>query len=808
MREPGMMRSKYAQADTETYVEMVFDYGGKVYTVRRNPEYLRPSLRGGGLTTEKAWATLTYPDGRIVEKTKGVDAAIEEIMGITRAQFTQIAMIAQGEFRKLLTATTEERRKIFQRLFQTAPYQQLQDKLKSQAYELKEQRRMLHMAVSQYIEGVLPKPEDEFEPMLKKVRESGMLPDDVMALFGQMIKRDEIEQETIERQAIQAEKRLDEITRRLGKAEADDKARRDAAAAEQRLLGLAPEMVKTQAAWEAQKQKQPEIEKLAGEIEIAKNGLSAYDQLEKLTGQIAATGMDAAKLQADIAAKETLLVNRQRDMEAYRAELHGLHQAGVQLERYSAQNTELLRSLHAAEELAKSWDAYIGLKRSLDQAQRVYEQKRSKAMAAKQEHDGKRQALLDGQAGFFASRLKEGEPCPVCGSCAHPHPALRVHGMPTVAEVKQAQQAADAAMEDQEKASEAAVKLNGQAGQLKEGIAVQAKPLLGGCPFEEISVRLLELKQNTAEAVAELVKRIQEEERKAQRKKVLDDSLPRLENQIKETNDLLGTLKQSLSAKIAGQAELTKQREAIIGRLSFDTRDKAIASIRNMESRRQAMVKEFDASKSALDACERELAALRTQIDTLKAQLQNAQGADTASLTEEKCNLEQEKNRLAKAGQLIATRLDNNRRMLAGIKSKSKELDMVESRWKWISALSDTANGTTRGKGKIMLETYIQWSYFDRILQRANLRLMVMTNGQYELVRRPEPENNMSQAGLDVDVIDHSNGSQRSVKSLSGGESFMAALSLALGLSDEIQSNAGGIRLDTMFVDEGFGSLD
>ena len=132
----------------------------------------------------------------------------------------------------------------------------------------------------------------------------------------------------------------------------------------------------------------------------------------------------------------------------------------------------------------------------------------------------------------------------------------------------------------------------------------------------------------------------------------------------------------------------------------------------------------------------------------------------------------------------------------------------ISEKWGWVKVLSNTANGNLGGKEKIMLETYVQMRYFDLVIQRANRRLMVMSDGQYELKRRNEAENNRSQSGLELDVIDHYNGSQRSVRTLSGGESFKASLCLALGLSDEIQSSAGGIRLDTMFVDEGFGSLD
>ena len=146
--------------------------------------------------------------------------------------------------------------------------------------------------------------------------------------------------------------------------------------------------------------------------------------------------------------------------------------------------------------------------------------------------------------------------------------------------------------------------------------------------------------------------------------------------------------------------------------------------------------------------------------------------------------------------------------MLRQIEKQSAAIADVEKRLMTIGSLADTANGNLSGREKIMLETYVQMAYFDRIIERANTRFMVMSGGQYELKRRREADNNRSQSGLSLDVVDHYNGTERSVKTLSGGESFKASLSLALGLSDEIQASAGGIQLDTMFVDEGFGSLD
>ena len=157
--------------------------------------------------------------------------------------------------------------------------------------------------------------------------------------------------------------------------------------------------------------------------------------------------------------------------------------------------------------------------------------------------------------------------------------------------------------------------------------------------------------------------------------------------------------------------------------------------------------------------------------------------------------------------QLVA-RLTANKASLENVAEKSDELNTLESHYRLAKALSDTANGAVTGKEKVMLETYIQMTYFDRIIARANTRFMVMSGGQYEMKRRQDAVNKRSQTGLEIDIIDHYNGSVRSVNTLSGGESFKASLSLALGLSDEIQASAGGIRLDTMFVDEGFGSLD
>jgi exonuclease SbcC len=166
------------------------------------------------------------------------------------------------------------------------------------------------------------------------------------------------------------------------------------------------------------------------------------------------------------------------------------------------------------------------------------------------------------------------------------------------------------------------------------------------------------------------------------------------------------------------------------------------------------------------------------------------------------------KKELEAALKIVDNRRYSNESALKNINKQSKVMEKLEAQLTQIRILADTANGRLGGKEKITLETYVQMRYFDRVIAYANRRFMTMSNSQYELCRRQTSGSKQTKTGLDLDVIDHYNSSVRSVKSLSGGESFMASLSLALGLADEIQSSAGGVELNSMFVDEGFGALD
>ena len=251
-----------------------------------------------------------------------------------------------------------------------------------------------------------------------------------------------------------------------------------------------------------------------------------------------------------------------------------------------------------------------------------------------------------------------------------------------------------------------------------------------------------------------------------------------------------------------------RERDTMAKTLKFENRAAAQKHIQMLQIEKETLQKTIEAAQAAFHNSKLQQEQCRTQISTLEKQLEDAGGEAEGELLEQQSLLRQKQAGLQRQKELLAARIAANQTAKEEIERSSAQLAAVEEELRWMQSLSGTANGTLSKKGKIALETYIQMTYFDRIIRRTNVRLMAMTEGQYELKRRAEADNQRSQSGLELDVIDHYNGTERSVKTLSGGESFQASLSLALGLSDEIQSSAGGIQLDTMFVDEGFGSLD
>ena len=293
-----------------------------------------------------------------------------------------------------------------------------------------------------------------------------------------------------------------------------------------------------------------------------------------------------------------------------------------------------------------------------------------------------------------------------------------------------------------------------------------------------------------------------------EQRKLLEMQIGKTQTELTTITDQINQNQQQTAAEKSRYEQLQKQRENMEKELGERTKEEILSQIQLKTEEQKKLETHYKTVTEAKEVLEKKMTELNSVITSLTEQLKEAIDISAEELNAQKESFAQQKKSLSANRDEIHARLEINSDMYEKIRRQQTELLKTETRWKWMKSLSDTANGTITGKARIMLETYIQMQYFDRILARANIRLMTMSSGQYELVRRKENKSRVGKTGLELDVVDHYNGTVRSVKTLSGGETFQASLSLALGLSDEIQSSSGGIQLDTMFVDEGFGSLD
>ncbi len=806
-RETSMLRSKYAFPDTDTYVEMTFAYNGNEYNIIRSPEYQRPKKRGDGFTSQKADATLTYPDGRLITGSPQVTNAIKELIGIGRSQFTQIAMIAQGDFLKLLIASTKERQEIFRQIFQTKNYETLQNRLKNEAGSLGNQYNEIQRSIKQYIGGIVCEADDVIEIDVRKAKSSQLTIAAVLELLIQLTEQDEAKQKTEDVALKSIEAEISKIDAALGKADQDNKARTDLSKAESDLLSASEKLPKLQNTYEESAKHQPEIEPLTGLIATEQGKLPQFDELDRIDKTISEKSEQLEVLHEDKDKLAESVHLKKEQQNNWNDELLSLKDADtkklqLETEQEKTKNRKLL-----VEGLSALLSERTKIKSTYEAAQAEYQKMRDSAEIANISYIELNRAFLDAQAGILAGTLEDGVTCPVCGSKEHPAPAEISDDAPTEKTVETAKEKADKAQNDASDASVAAAGEKGKLGSKDTEIEKVSKDIFAEHPEkleEGVSAEIAKISacMNTLSAEMEVA------ELRCKRKAEIETNLPNIEKEAAGLSEAIvenETTIATISAEINGIVSMQNKLKAT---LTFATKVEAEVNISLLTDKKKQLETDISAAKETLDKHNAQISGLETQIQTLTRQLEGVEAIDTVKLSEQKIELSSKKKEHTDKMTAIASRLSTNAGIKARIDERLKEVFTVEERLKWVKALSDTANGQLSGKDKIMLETFVQASYFERIIRRANVRLMIMSSGQYELKRAADASNQRSQSGLELDVIDHYNASERSVKSLSGGESFMASLSLALGLSDEIQSASGGIRLDTMFVDEGFGSLD
>ena len=806
-RDASMLRSKYAAPDTPTYVELTFDYGGKSYQVKRSPEYTRAKTRGTGNTKQAATAELIYPDGNVVTKLKEVNTAIRDIIGLTRAQFSQIAMISQGDFRKLLQAGTEERQKIFRDIFRTKFYDLLQSKLKENVLAVGREKDEISRSIGQYMRSVTCKEDSVYSPDAEKAR-AGQLP---MAGFQKVLEaileEDADTQKQLDSDLDAVEKELDAVKEQLTKAEACQKAKTELFGKQEQERALSTQLQEAKGAKDAAKDTEPQQRELTNRLAQWELLLPKYDDLNTLEAKLTTAKKDLADAMRKRETAQALQAQLNVEIQSLKEEHSQLSSAEAQKERLSNQLGNASDRKEKFTKLLSEIKDFNAEQEKLNELQQAFQAALATSSRFLQVYNDKNTAFLREQAGMMASNLEEGTPCPVCGSIHHPVLAALSQDAPSEADVKHAKKKYEDADKETQLASQKASKQNGTVETAREALLKTISDLLPGTSLEEASAAAEKNANALQEEIDGLKKELAEMGKSIQRKQELDTQIPGKEKKYQEAaNDY--TDADTEIKVLSGSIDTLETRIAEL-RSELPFPDKAAAKAQQEADREQLdKLKQAQAeANEKYSASDKELTVVQSAITQLSQRLADQPEWDTEALNEQKEALTLRKTELRNAQGNVSYRITANTGARDHIAAQASTLADLEQQYAWMKALSDTANGDVSGKQKIKLETYIQGAYFDQILMRANIRLQKMSGGQYDLKRRDTVDGYKSQSGLELDIVDHINASERSVNTLSGGESFLASLALALGLSDEVQMSTG-IRLDTLFVDEGFGSLD
>lgn len=805
-RESSMLRSKYADADTPTEVEMIFEYCGKKYRVKRNPEYERPKSRGVGMTTEKANAELYLPDGRVVTKLKDVNREINEIIGVDKNQFSQIAMIAQGDFLKLLLSTTEERKKIFQKIFHTKPYAMLQERLKGELQELSKEYDGLSATLKQYIDSIICDEEGKFDTEVYEAKEGLLSYNDVILLLEKFTADDEEREKDFSTD--ETEKEITRVTERIARAKEYKKQEELIKETKDKLKIETEELKVAKENLESEKNHKPIIaEKIKESAEI-KAELDDYDELNKKKAELSKASYALKTITCEKEKSSKLLKNYNRSLNDFRSELEELKNISAVKAGFTEKKNKNDYQNEALRKLKKDLSRVLKLEDEFSTARRNYQEKSEIAVRLTAEYTKKYKAYLDEQAGIIAENLKENEPCPVCGAVKHPKLAEKSDFAPNAEELENAKKAAEKAEKSAVDASVVSGEVKGNYDTARTSVESVAENLLSCNVYDEIPEKLLIYDENLKAETKKLDMMIDEINKKIKRKDELEEKVLNIETQINEIKNKEEKLSLKITVSATENKLLNEQIKALSANLKFADKAEAEAKITELETLQKELESAYEKALDRYNYCDKRVGGYKKTIEAAQSVLKDKCDIDIEQEEGRRFELIEKKSKLSEMVRIIYARKENNKRILAGLKENSKRLTGLEEKIAMIKSLSDTANGKISGKSKIMLETYVQMTYFDRIIARANTRFMIMSNGQYELVRQRDAVDNRIGSGLELNVTDHYNGSERSVKTLSGGEAFKASLSLALGLSEEIRAEAGGIRIDTMFVDEGFGSLD
>ena len=818
-RNGNMMRSQYAQPETETYVELEFLYRGQTYRVRRNPDYkITKTLKNGKIREQKVphSVELTLPDGTVFpEKKNATDAKIIEILGLTADQFSQIVMIAQGDFLKLLYTKSDERKMIFSKLFRTDIYWKIQENLRRKSMEMDERIQENDRAFEQEKSRIILLPESEEIPLdelVERLRER--LKD---ALKEQNLRRANVEElnkkitkyEEINKLFVSLEK-IRQTGKELEARQAESKERRQQ-------IENARKADKVLVAEQQNLRQQQEVEQSAQAIaKMTETLANNQEMFETLKTQQQEAEAKQKREAADIQKKMLALEQSFPSYEALQNARSEEQQAKKVWEDLGKTSEESFHKKKAG--IAALKEQQKQQEQVVEQTKKNWEQTSLSASESAKHYEHMYEAFLKEQAGILAENLSAGCPCPVCGSTVHPDPAKLSDHAVTELEVEQAKKTRAAAEEKRDMAYAAFEAEKTEKQKLAQAVEKEEADFVLAQTIAKQQRKEAEQNYVSLQKIAEQIREKLVYPSLAEAKKqyaAMQKALEAAEQEIERKRQKVSELAEAMNT-LKGQKLAEEENQKTAKKLVAKT-EKEYAKLLEKsgfvseETYHLAILPERSRSKLEREEKEYESQCLRQQSEQklLEKQVSGKTYTDTTELNEQ---LKAEKQALKEAEKTymeLHTAYENDRSVLQNCAVYLEKGKKLESEDQVIKSLSKTANGRLSGSAKIDFETYIQRQYFKQIIHEANKRLLTMSNHQFILKLKEEANTGRkTNEGLDLSVYSLVTDSERDVKTLSGGESFLAALAMALGLSDIVERSAGAIHPDMMFIDEGFGSLD
>ena len=769
-RDGKMMRSQFAAPTDETFVELTFSYRGEIYTVRRSPEYMREKKRGSGLVKSAASVELILPDGTAFRgKLKETDKKLCEIMGIDREQFTQIAMIAQGDFLRLLYAKSEERKKIFSTIFHTGLYRKVEEELWENRKALKEKISGTEERLKAYIRG-LQIPEGVTEPAKVNAVKNEESPDPVAVreIVEQFLEIDKQNLTGIAEPLSKVESRYYGLLEKRGLAQNDNELldRYEKAILEIQTYEGQEAVFSQQKKLLEKAEKAYRVRTFSDKWNLAERTLEEMKQAE---GKMLALSED---LYARLSSGAETVIEPERSAE-FTHSFQGaeIHEMTSWISEWKAEEKILQTAAQRKQELDRRAERLVRADRDCQNKMKLLEQKMENLSEARERYGALQEQFFREQAGILAKEcLSAGCPCPVCGSLEHPNPARLSDNAVSEDDVKAAQEIWE---KKQKECEQLSLMIRGERAKIEEAKA-QLEADRKEIPADH------EIRQKNLNALIERSEQFLDVREKVQ----------------KARNARIHAEKLAEEAK--GEYENIRHEEGFTDEADY------LETVNIWKSKTQ-----LEQEKNRNTRYFAELQEKRTQVQMLKQQSEGKKRIDLTVFDQELELLKVEKEQLQEQKEQAVRIQKNHEDLMKILEREEKEYSMLREEFLVYDTLWQAAGGRIKGKVRLDFETYVQRMYFEKILAAANKRFMIFTDGKMKLKSRPMDEMGLvGAAGLELNVYVMGTGKERDVKTLSGGESFLASLALALGLSDVVQSQAGSVRLESMFVDEGFGSLD